>query len=205
MLQISGLESIKMNISSYISLCDSIALLLKPLVEIVIHDLSSGTIYYINGDFSKRKAGDLSLLEPEEFEENIEKRVYSKINFDGRLIKSISVPLEDKWLICINADLSIFNQMKNLGELFLDTQQTNQPESLFKNDWQEKLHKAIHDFLQQQRWKFEGLTHHQKKEMAKHLFERGAFSEKNAADYIARILQLGRATLFKYLKEWRHS
>lgn len=102
-----------MNISTYTPLCDSMVLLLKPLLEIVIHDLSSGTIYYINGDLSKRKVGDPSLLEPEEFEENIDKIVYLKINFDGRLIKSISVPLEDKWLICINADISIFNQMKD--------------------------------------------------------------------------------------------
>lgn len=194
-----------MSIAHYTPLCDSMVLLLQPLVEIVIHDLSSGTIYYINGELSKRKVGDPSLLEPEEFEENIDKIVYPKINFDGRLIKSISVPLKGKWLICINADISIFNQMKDLGDLLLNTQQMNQPESLFKNDWQEKLHIAIHDFLQKQGWNFDLLTNQQKKEMTKHLFNSGAFSEKNAADYIARVLQLGRATIFKHLKELRNS
>lgn len=179
-------------------------LLLKPLVEIVIHDLSSGTIHYINGDLSKRKIGDPSLLEPEEFEENIDKIVYPKINFDGRLIKSISVPIHDNWLICINVDISLFNKMKDLGELLLNTQQMNPPDSLFKNDWQEKLHIGIHDFLQKNGWNFDLLTHQQKKETTKHLFDNGAFSEKNAADYIARVLQLGRATVFNYLKEWRN-
>ena len=199
------LQSIKMNISLYIPLCDSMVLLLKPLVEIVIHDLSSETIYYINGELSKRKVGDPSLLEPEEFEETIDKIVYPKINFDGRLIKSISVPIDNKWLICINADISIFNQMKELGDRLLNTQHINQPESLFKNDWQEKVHVALHEFLQQQGWNFDLLTNQQKKEITKHLFDCGAFSEKNAADYIARVLQLGRATVFKYLKEWRNS
>lgn len=93
---------------------------------------------------------------------------------------------------------------ERLGDLLLNTRQIKQPESLFKNDWQEKLHITIHDFLQKQRWNFDLLTNQQKKEMTKHLFNSGAFSEKNAADYIARVLQLGRATIFKYLKEWRN-
>lgn len=193
-----------MHLSTYVPLCDSIVLLLKPLVEVVIHDLSSGTICYINGDLSKRKVGDPSLLEPDELEKDIDKIVYPKINFDGRLIKSISVPVEENGLICINADVSIFNQMKNLGDMFLHMQPTNQPESLFKKDWQEKLHTTIHAFLHKQSWNFEALNQQQKKEAVKHLFTCGAFEEKHAADYIAQILHLGRATVFKYLKEWRN-
>ncbi len=193
-----------MNISQYISLCDSIVLLMRPLVEVIIHDIVSGKIYYINGNLSKRKVGDSSLLAPGEFEKNIDQIIYPKINFDGRLIKSISVPINNKWLICINADASVFSQMKNLGEVFLNTIKESQPKSLFKNDWQEKLHVAIDDFLKKQGLKFDELNHFQKKILAKHLFDLGAFAEKNAADYVANILGLGRATIFKYLKEWRN-
>ena len=57
-----------MNISQYIPLCDSIVLLMRPLIEVIIHDLVSGKIYYINGNLSKRKVGDSSLLAPGEFE-----------------------------------------------------------------------------------------------------------------------------------------
>lgn len=194
-----------MHLSTYTSLCDSIVRLFDPLVEIVIHDLSLGTICYIKGNLSQRQVGEPSLLEPEELEKDIDKIVYPKINFEGRLIKSISVPLDKRLLVCINADISIFVHMKNLGEIFLSSQQMNQPESLFKNDWQEKLHKAIHTFLQKQDWKFELLNARQKKDIVKHLFECGAFEEKNAADYIAHVLHLGRATVFKYLKEWRNT
>ena len=193
-----------MNISQYIPLCDSIVLLMRPLIEVIIHDLVSGKIYYINGNLSKRKVGDLSLLEPGEFEKNIDQIVYPKINFDGRLIKSISVPVDNKYLICINADASVFSQMQNLGEVFLNTIKDSQPESLFKNDWQEKLHVAIDDFLKKQGLKFDELNQFQKKILTKYLFDLGAFAEKNAADYVANILGLGRATIFKYLKEWRN-
>ena len=85
-----------MTISNYIPLCNSIVTLMKPLVEVVIHDLASDTICYINGNLSKRKSGDPSLLKTKEFEVNIDKIIYPKINFDGRLIKSISIPVESK-------------------------------------------------------------------------------------------------------------
>jgi hypothetical protein len=178
---------------------------MRPLIEVTIHDLALGKIYYINGNLSKRKVGDLSLLDPGEFEKNIDQIIYPKVNFDGRLIKSISVPVDNKWLICINADASVFSQMKNLGEMFLNTRKESQPESLFKNDWQEKLHVAIDNFLKDQGLKFDELNQFQKKNLIKHLFKLGAFAEKNAADYVANILGLGRATIFKYLKEWRNN
>ncbi len=192
-----------MTISNYIPLCNSIVMLMKPLVEVVIHDLASDTICYINGNLSKRKSGDPSLLKTKEFEVNIDKIIYPKINFDGRLIKSISIPVESKWLICINCDISVFNQMKDLGEVFLNQDEINKPESLFKNDWQERLHIAIHTFLDKKKWNFDDLNASKNKELVGYLFTIGAFAEKNAADYVAHILKLGRATIFKYLKELR--
>ena len=194
-----------MDLSLYKALCNAIVLLMKPLVEVVIHDLNSGTICYIEGVLSKRQIGDPSLLEQSGFEDDLETIVYPKLSFDGRLIKSISVPLGDQWLVCINCDVSVFNQMQTLSQQFLEISQAAGPKSLFAKDWQEKLHIAIHAYLQEQSWHFESLTNRQKKELAKHLFSIGAFNEKNATDYITTALNIGRATLFKYLKEWRHS
>lgn len=80
----------------------------------------------------------------------------------------------------------------------------NQPQFLFANDWQEKLHVSIHSYVQNHNLSFDQLSQSHKKALTKHLFEMGAFHEKNAADYVAKVLQLGRATVFKYLKEWRN-
>jgi predicted transcriptional regulator YheO len=192
----------------YTPLCDALVLLLKPLVEIVIHDIESDTICYINGDLSKRQVGDPSLLGADELKaadphKDLATIVYPKLNFDGRIVRSISVPLEGKWLLCINCDVSVFNQMHSLSQHFLKHNLDSQPASLFKNDWQEKLHNAIHLMLLENGWKFDMLTGKQKKSVVHHLFVSGAFAEKNAADYIAETLGLGRATVFKYLKEWR--
>ncbi|MBM4222521.1 MAG: hypothetical protein FJ161_01780 [Gammaproteobacteria bacterium] len=190
-----------MNLSNYIRICDAIVQLIEPLAEVVIHDLDKNIIKYINGNLSKRKTGDASLLDITSLN-NIEKIVYPKVNFDGRLVKSISVLLEEKYLLCINCDVSIFNKMQEISNVLL--QMGNPPESLFTNDWQEKLHVTIHSYLENHHLLFDQLSFSDKKKLSKHLFDLGAFQEKNAADYIAKILQLGRATIFKYLKEWRN-
>ena len=190
-----------MSFSNYIPICDAIVRLMDPLVEIVIHDIAQNSIAYISGKLSNRAVGEASLLDTERLG-NIDQIVYPKLNFDGRLVKSVSVILEGKYLLCINCDVSIFNKMQELSRALL--QMSNQPESLFVNDWQEKLHVSIHAYLQNHNLSFEQLSQNDKKALTKHLFKLGAFNEKNAADYVAKVLQLGRATVFKYLKEWKN-
>ena len=63
---------------------------MDPLIEVVIHDIKKNKIIYINGRLSGRKAGDPSLLDQEGLD-SIDQIVYPKINFNGRLVKSISI------------------------------------------------------------------------------------------------------------------
>jgi len=76
--------------------------------------IPQNSIAYINGTLSNRKAGDPSLLDSEGLT-NVDQIIYSKLNFDGRLVKSVSIILEDKYLLCINCDISIFNKMQELS------------------------------------------------------------------------------------------
>ena len=192
-----------MPLTSYAPLCEAIVRLMAPLVEIVIHDLRKDQICFIQGGLSTRCVGDPSLLDMP-FEQCIDEKIYSKLAFDGRLIKSISVPVAGPLLICINCDVSLFQQMSALAQAFVEKEPTNaQPASLFKNDWQERVHVVIHGFLQEKQWPFEKLSASQKKTVVRHLFETGAFQESKAADYLAKILSMGRATIFNYLKEWK--
>lgn len=199
-----------MNISNYTPICNAIVSLLKPLVEIAIHDIKTNKIIFIEGSLSNRKIGDQSLIDIniEDLENKIDQVIYPKLNFDGRLIKSITLPIKEnnktKALICINCDISIFNQMHNLSQAFLPNIEQRQPKSLFKNDCQERIHIALYQALETKDWDFESLSIKQKKELAYQLFIDGAFAEKNSANYIAKILDMGRTTLFKYLKEWRN-
>lgn len=193
-----------MTLQTYAPIFDALVLLMKPLLEVVIHDLKTNRICYISGLLSKREIGDNSLLDIKELETNLDEIVYPKLNFDGRLIKSISVKLPDNLLVCFNCDISIFNEMQIFADKFM-LPKNEKPESLFKNDWQEKLHITIHSYLKQKDWDFKTLSGIQKKQLSKYLFEIGAFSQRKSGDYIAKSLNLSRATIFKYLKEWRQN
>ncbi|KTD35699.1 YheO-like PAS domain protein [Legionella nautarum] len=194
-----------MPLTNYIPLCDAMVLLMEPLLELVIHDLESDTILYINGGLSRRQVGDPSLLDKDGIDkQDIGKKIYQKINFDGKLIKFTSVVLEDRWLLCINVECSLFSKMKELAEIFLKISDSSAPKSLFINDWQEKVHIATNEYLQKHELEFAHLNAANKKALVQHLWELGAFNEKKAADYVAKVLKLGRATVFNYLKEWRN-
>lgn len=191
-----------MSLAHYIKVCDNLVSLMNPIIETVIHDVVSNKIVYIAGSLSDRKVGDPSLLCKDGFED-IDRVIYPKINFDGKLIKSISVLLEDKWLLCINCDISVFNKMQEVSQLFLISRGDKKPSSLFVNDWQEKLNISVNRYLQEKNLSFENLNNADKKSIVEYLFKLGAFNEKNAANYVAKVLRLGRATVFKYLKNLR--
>lgn len=193
-----------MALSHYIPLCDAFVRLMHPLIEIVIHDLETDSILYISGALSNRKVGDPSLLDKTNLID-IKEIIYPKINFDGKCIKSISVALENTWLLCINCDISVFNKMQELNQLFLQNIGASQPKSLFANDWQEKLNKSVYEYLQAHHLSIKNLKNTHKKSLVSHLFAQGAFHEKNAADYVANILSLSRASVFNYLRELRKS
>ncbi len=186
----------------YLRLCDAIAELFQPLVEVVVHDLISKKIFYIKGGLSLRKVGDPSLIDEDLDLTNLDTLFYSKINFDTRLIRSVSIPFEDNWILCINVDVSVFDKLQAISSLFLGYSH-NQPMQLFGVDWQESLHQAINGFLRENKWQFDQMNQSQKKVLVKHLYDIGAFNEKNAADYVAQALNLSRATVFNYLREWR--
>lgn len=194
--------------TDYMAIANGMVTLMKPLLEIVIHDLRTGKIVFKEGSLSKRKVGDPSLLEKgSDWEMEMNQEMYFKMGLDGRLIKSISIPLRENnamgLLMCINCDVSIFENMKELSACFLKEKGQAQSICLFKNDYQERIHEFLHKVLREKGWKFGELALSQKREIVRLLFEEGAFNERKAAEYVAKILNMGRATIFNNLKKWR--
>lgn len=197
-----------MNLENAILIGKGFRKLMGPLIEIVIHDLTTKKITFIEGTLSQRKVGDASLIEENiDWEKDEFLECYSKIGFDGRLIKSISIPIKQSdnsiLLMCVNCDVSLFKHMQSIADSFLKGIENEQPVSLFKNDYQEKIHEFLHRVLKEKGWSFNDLNIKKKKEIANILFSQGAFNEKNSVEYIAKLLDMGRATLFNYLKIWR--
>jgi D-arginine utilization repressor len=195
-------------LKKHAGVAQAISMLLHPHAEVVLHDLSTGSIAAIYNNLSKRKIGEESLIEeivgldtlPDVF------HPYSKINWDGKKMKSVTATLRDAkgipiGLFCINLDLSKWEEMHQfiLGWIGgIDTQE--QPDVLFKNDWKEKINVFVSDYLQKEGLSLKSITKEQKQELVRTLHRKGAFQAKNAASYTAEILELSRATIYNYLR-----
>jgi D-arginine utilization repressor len=194
-------------LNPYCSIAEAISLLLYPHAEVVLHDLNSGLISAIYNNFSKRKIGDESLLEGiegyNEFPDIFP--LYLKTNWDGRKIKSISSTLRDQkgkaiGLLCINLDLSKWEEFHHFLESWLNNGSLSQPKELFKDDWREKINAYVSDYLVRESTSLKLLNNKEKKALIISLHREGAFKAKNAAHYIADVLDLSRATIYNYLK-----
>ena len=188
-------------------LADGLAALFHPHVEVVLHDLATQRVVYIANNLSKRTLGDDSALDDIEFDP-AEAFIgpYEKTNWDGRRIRSVSVVARDQrrhpiGMICINADLSVYDRARAALDLLLDGSRVlPQPEKLFRDDWQERINTFLQTWLMQRKLSMPHLDRLQKRELVQALFAEGAFKGKSAPNYVAGVLSLSRATIFNYLK-----
>lgn len=185
---------------------EAIALLLSPHVEVIIHDYSTKCIGAIFNNLSKRKIGDESLLD--DLDKSAANDVYPpyfKVNWDGRKMKSVSAVLRSRagkpiGLLCINLDISKWEQMHSFI-LDLIQSKVEKPDFLFKNDWRERVNTYVSTYLKQHGLSLSSLDRAEKKKLLMELWKEGAFETKNAAAYVADVLQISRATVYNYLKE----
>lgn len=195
-------------LSVYVPVAQAIARLLAPHAEVVIHDLAKCVIFHIEHPLSPRKAGDESLLDlpPMEGEESSLWKPYPKTNWDGRSLRSISAPLQDpikkerRGLLCINYDLTLHEQTVQWLQGFLECGR-EQPAPLFQSDWKERIHAFIHQTIEKKGWSFSTLNREQKRVIVQALRQEGAFDGKKAAEYIAQILRISRASVYNYIQE----
>ena len=191
----------------YKPIAEAVSLLLFPHAEVVIHDFKTKCVGAIFNNLSKRKIGDESLLdEMEKLSDSQEVfPPYFKINWDGRKMKSVSAVLRSRagkpiGLLCINLDISKWEQMHELL-LGLIESKVQQPDFLFKNDWRERINVYVTTYLKNHSLCLESLDRAEKQRLLLELKKEGAFETKNAASYVADVLQISRATVYNYLKE----
>lgn len=193
-------------LAAYLPVCDGIAALFQPYVEVVLHDLETETVAYIANNFSKRELGESSLMHEIEFEpsDNVI-GPYEKINWDGCPIKSISIILraEEKptAVMCVNTDVSHFNSaLRILETLTAVPKEADRSTALFKEDWHERINEYINAWVRERGTAINVMNKAAKKQLVVDLAKDGALGGKNAATYIARVLGLGRATVYNYLR-----
>ncbi|MBF8795408.1 PAS domain-containing protein [Pseudomonas monteilii] len=200
-----------MKIENYKAIADSIALLLFPHAEVIVHEVKSQTVVHIANNFSKRKLGDDSALDQElgDFRSSASIGPYEKINWDGQKIRSITSVLYDEngqaeFLLCINLNFSVLEQAREALDAFFQVSRLiPQPDALFKDDWQERINTFLHAWLKERNLSLRTLKMKDKRALVEALHAEGAFEGRSGADYVANVLNMGRATVYKYLKELR--
>lgn len=194
-----------LNFSTLRTIADGIAALFFPAVEVAIHDAQRGKVAYLANNLSKRQIGDDAGLDELDGLAALT-GPYEKLNWDGRKMRSVSirVPQDNapEYVLCINFSTALLEDAKNALALFLSVNRLQpQPAQLFEHDWQEKINTSIHQWLAENNASLSSLTRSQKKSLVTTLYEQGTFNVRNSADYIAKILSIGRATIYNYIKE----
>ncbi|MGO1118695.1 helix-turn-helix transcriptional regulator [Rhodovibrionaceae bacterium A322] len=194
----------------YKRMADGVAALMHPRAEVVVHDIKAQRIAYLVNGFSNREIGSPSAIEEVEFAQG--ERVvgpYRKLNWDGKVLKSVTIVMpnaagDPEALICINLDLSEMDRLHQVLGLMLDAPAENKrSEFLFRDDWYERINHIIQAWLHERDLTLQALTRLDRRDLVVALNDRGAFEGQGAVEYVARCLGLGRATIYKYLKEAR--
>ena len=196
-------------LDNYHAIADAIATLFFPHAEVVLHDLRTQKVDYIANNLSKREIGDDSSLEDMLSDDVSDRNIgpYEKLNWDGQKIRSLSTVLRDSEsrplaVLCINLNISLFENAKAALDLFLSPSKLiPQPDSLFRDDWQERINTFLHAWLRERQLSLNLLTRDHKRELVLALHAEGAFKGKSASNYVANVLNMGRATVYKHLKE----
>lgn len=192
-------------------IAETIAQLLHPHAEVVLHDLATRQVARIWNPFSGRKAGepsDLDDIDPELAEEDVV-GPYEKASPKGARLKSISAILRDRskiarFLLCINLDVSHFDAAAKLLQSFGSTSE-NRPDWMFRQDIREQINLQIADYLKRHNLSMTALDQAGRVALIAFLDESGAFQTRRAVDHIAAALDLSRTTVYLLLRQARES
>ncbi|EIC85749.1 transcriptional regulator [Serratia sp. M24T3] len=197
--------------TNYQIIADSIATLLFPHAEVVLHDLKTQQVVHIANNLSKRKIGDDSALDELPGDSLATQSIgpYEKLNWDGQRLRSITSVLRDAqgravMALCINLNYTVLEQARDALNLFFQASRIMpQPEALFRDDWQERINTFLHAWLNKNNLALNSLRREDKRQLVEALYQERAFDGRSAYDYVASVLSMGRATVYKYVKALR--
>jgi D-arginine utilization repressor len=131
---------------------------------------------------------------------------YTKTNWDGRRLKSVSAVIRDMGstpigLMCINHDVEAFSGVLDQLIALVGTPAPMAPvTALFSSDWRERINEHVGAFLAEHNATLAGLGVEDVNRLIARLDKAGTFEIRNATNYIAEVLSVSRATIYNRLK-----
>jgi len=186
--------SVRNNLKNYKAIADGIATLYYPHAEVIIHDARTHAILHVSG----RQEGIISISHHENPYRSAER------------IRSITSVLksdkgEPEALLSINVNFSALDTALAVLTQFLTPQIPSRRDTLFRDDWQERINTFTQQWLCERNLSLDGLSRHDRSSLVEALYIEGAFEGNNAAEVIASVLKVSRTTIFNQLKMLRKS
>jgi predicted transcriptional regulator YheO len=181
------------------------------LCEVVLHDLRNPqhAIRAIENNLSGRKAGDsvtelgLARIEDPDYPSVIQN--YPNQFPDGRPAKSTSIGIKNTAgdyvaALCLNLDVSVLSPMtlvlSNL--MATDTEHRDQPLETLRDRNARELRQAVEALAAELAATPRSLSREDKKALVRQLHQDGYFDSRDAAQTIADLLGVSRATVYNY-------
>lgn len=204
-------KSIHPNAVALMPLVEGIVQLFYPYVEGAVHDLRQGKVVALYNNISRRQVGDPSAVtelgvDLQDFPDVFEP--YYKTNWDGKRLKCVSITIRDDsntpvGLVCINFDTSAFEGMsEQLNKLLsLLNQSGLNPVERFAENWQQQVSEFIDQYARAHNVAVRAMSKKQKSQLINEMYDHALFNYRDAAAYVAGLLQVSRTTIYNYLKE----
>lgn len=191
-------------VGAWSPVCQAIALLFGPHVEVVLHDAAADQVLAIWNPMTARKPGDRSLLgELDELEPSAADVYgpYEKVLPDGRRLSSVSAILREQQLVlCVNFDRAPLIQAATLLSQ-LAAPVTPRPEPLFAQDWVEQINHIVGAFVLARGKPVGRLSRGERLELLAELDDAGIFAVRRAVPVVAMALDASRSTVYSLLAE----
>jgi predicted transcriptional regulator YheO len=183
------------------------------LCEVVLHDLRDPrqAIRAIENNLSGRRVGDsatelgLARIADPEYPSVIQN--YPNRFPDGRPAKSTSIGIKNEAgeyiaALCLNLDVSVLSPvtlaLSNL--VATDTEHRDQPLETLRDRTTRELRRTVEELAAERAATPRSLSRQDKKELVRRLHRDGYFDSRDAAQTIADLLGVSRATVYNYSK-----
>ncbi|MFJ9147891.1 transcriptional regulator [Streptomyces sp. NPDC102270] len=183
------------------------------LCEVVLHDLRDPrqAIRAIENNLSGRRVGDsatelgLARIADPEYPSVIQN--YPNRFPDGRPAKSTSIGIKNEAgeyvaALCLNLDVSVLSPvtlaLSNL--VATDTEHREQPLETLRDRTMRELRRTVEELAAERAATPRSLSRQDKKELVRRLHRDGYFDSRDAAQTIADLLGVSRATVYNYSK-----
>jgi predicted transcriptional regulator YheO len=183
------------------------------LCEVVLHDLRDPrhAIRAIENNLSGRRVGDsatelgLARIADPEYPSVIQN--YPNRFPDGRPAKSTSIGIKNEAgeyiaALCLNLDVSVLSPvtlaLSNL--VATDTEHREQPLETLRDRTTRELRRTVEELAAERAATPRSLSRGDKKELVRRLHRDGYFDSRDAAQTIADLLGVSRATVYNYTK-----